>query len=57
MWDKYFLQINVYLAKKKKKFEITGIPNEGNSFFKVVKFPHLLADIVILHSKDVNSKK
>lgn len=47
----------MYLAKKKKKFEITGIPNEGNSFFKVVKFPHLLADIVILHSKDVNSKK
>lgn len=40
-----------------KKFEIIGIPVEGNNFFKVVKFPHLLADIVILHSKDVNTKK
>lgn len=56
MWDKYFLQINVYLAKK-KKFEIIGIPNEGNSFFKLVKLPHLLADMVILHSKDVNTMK
>lgn len=45
----------MYLAKK--KFEIIGIPIEGNNFFKVVKLPHLLADIVNLHSKDVNIKK
>lgn len=46
----------MYLAKK-KKFEIIGIPIEGNNFFKVVKLPHLLADIVSLHSKYVNTKK
>ena len=44
----------MYLAKK---FEIIGIPIEENHCFKVIKLSHLSENIVILHSKDLNTKR